>query len=139
MDRLLWFRQDRTPAETGTPHTIHYVIGPNLYGSSMLPFTGNYRPYTTWAHISGQVAGDLSATITIDYGDGGPPAVYVWGSPGIDPLTIPQGDTVALGATPFDDGPRIAYFDNFVLTPEPSTAVLLLTGALAMRRGRRLA
>jgi hypothetical protein len=129
VDRLVYFGQNTT---NGVPDTIRYKIGRNLYDSHGV--SANSRRYTTWAHISGQVAADLSATITVDYGDGGPPALYAWPSPGIDAITISQGTTVALGANR-QNGPTTAYFDNFVPTPEPSTALLLLAArALTMRR-----
>lgn len=134
VDRLIYFGQNTTD---GIPDTIRYKIGRNLY--DIHGASANSRRYTTWAHISGQVAADLSATITVDYGDGGPPAVYAWASPGIDPVAVPQGNKVALGANR-QNGPTVAYFDNFVLTPEPSTAMLLsVVGWLALRRWRLMA
>ena len=94
------------------------------------------RPITTTAHISGVLSPDLSATITIDYGDGGPIDQVSFPSPGIDPASVLQGQWLVLGNSDADYGPH--YFDNFVVTPEPSTLLLLAVGGLvAARRTQR--
>jgi hypothetical protein len=129
VDRLLFFSQQTTG---GIPDTLRYKIGANLYDSSASsPYS---RSYTTWAHVSGRIAGDLSATITIDYGDGGPAAVFSWASPGIVPLAVPQGGFLSLGTARHFPGD----FDNFVVSPEPSTALLVgAASALVLRRRKR--
>ena len=112
---------------------VRLRVGENLYGSWQ--YSSDARPWVPGdtTHISGIIFPDLAIQVTVDYLDGGPPAVYDFDSGGIDPTTIEQGNLFALG-----EGSRGgSYFDNLVVTPEPSTAILLgLASVLALRRRR---
>ena len=103
------------------------------WGVGILP--EHARPITTTAHISGVLSPDLSATITIDYGDGGSIDQVSFPSPGIDPASVLQGQWLVLGNSNATYGPH--YFDNFVVTPEPSTLLLLAVGGLVAAKRRR--
>ena len=116
----------------GGDHLVRYGNGTS-WGTGILP--AHARPITATAHISGVLSPDLSATITIDYGDAGPIDLVSFPSPGIDPASILQGQWLVLGNCNATYGPH--YYDNITLVPEPCTIMLLLVPAAAWLSRRR--
>ena len=114
---------------------IRYTIGDHIYNYQWLN-SSNARPWNgAPVHISGVVYPDLTAEIAIDYLDGGPLALYQWLDHPMDPATVPQGTLFSVGGS---GAMGDVYFDNLVVAPEPSTAVLLVTVFVLVPRRRRV-
>ena len=77
-----------------------------------IPAVAGQKDYevASFAHISGVVHADLSALITISYGDGNTVSVSV-PAPPAGAIVVPQGSLLLLGNSNASLGPH--YFDNF--------------------------